>query len=288
MKKLIPLLLLLLVMTDVKSQIVMETSVPVNSSQQLPPTCFQLSYYSYLGYKYSYWDPVLSQITIYDMNHAVNRVFSVPQLPNGTPMYLTTKLFDTDSTDFEYLLLHYNGTVPVVTVYDESGTSLFQRDSFYITPSYPLNTPPNLQQYAGVIAGTTSGSKMILSNTTSSAMEIYSLPGVFPCLPCGNPAGPVPPLSVNDSAKKSAQANPYPNPAHQSVIIPYQLPDGVRSGEIVFYDSMGQEVKRFKVDRQFKDILVSVADLAAGTYYYELQTSAGAQGSRTLVVVAGD
>jgi hypothetical protein len=285
MKKLILFFLLFVFAPQIKAQIVMESSHPLNYNSQSGQPCFQLSYYSFLGYKYSYWDPSLSQITIYNMNHSVDRSFAVPQLPNAIPLYLTTKLFDTDSTDFEYLLIYSAGSSSSVAVYDEAGTLLFQRDSFYISPSYQLNTPPNHTQYTGVITGTTNGSKMILAHTMLSKVEVYSLPGVFPCEPCGNPAGPTPPLSVADSVNHSNQLSPFPNPASTSVTIPYQLPAGENSGEIIFYDTMGQEVKRFKVDNQFKDIIISTQDMAAGTYYYQLQTKAGNQGTKTLVVI---
>ncbi len=72
--------------------------------------------------------------------------------------------------------------------------------------------------------------------------------------------------------KQSGISNAYPNPNNGSTKIDYILPNGVNEGEVVFYNLMGNEVKRFKVDRTFNTLLISTKDIAAGTYYYQLQT----------------
>jgi hypothetical protein len=80
-------------------------------------------------------------------------------------------------------------------------------------------------------------------------------------------------------------SNSYPNPAIISTRIDYELPNGVNEGVIVFYNLQGNEVKRFKVDRTFNTLLISTKDIAAGTYYYQLQTSGESSGGKKMVVI---
>ncbi|MBI5219458.1 MAG: T9SS type A sorting domain-containing protein [Bacteroidia bacterium] len=63
------------------------------------------------------------------------------------------------------------------------------------------------------------------------------------------------------------------------------LPNGINQGEIVFYDIQGKEIKRFKVDKTFNSLLISTADIPAGTYFYQLQTDAQNSGGKKMVVI---
>jgi hypothetical protein len=47
----------------------------------------------------------------------------------------------------------------------------------------------------------------------------------------------------------------------------------------------GAEVKRFKVDRTFSNLLISTADIAARTYYYQLQTNRENSGGEKMIVI---
>ena len=77
----------------------------------------------------------------------------------------------------------------------------------------------------------------------------------------------------------------YPNPSSSQTHIPYTLPQGETAGEIIFYDMTGAEVKRYKVDKTFSDLIITTADLSAGSYYYQLQTPHSKSEGKKLVVV---
>ncbi len=87
------------------------------------------------------------------------------------------------------------------------------------------------------------------------------------------------------SQTQSIISNPYPNPTNNTTTIDYTLPAGSNEGEIVFYNLQGAEVKRFKVDKTFSTLLVSTADIAAGTYLYQLQTSVVSTEGKKMVVI---
>ena len=141
--------------------------------------------------------------------------------------------------------------------------------------------------YHGPIRYTPSGVKMILQPndpSVDSSAYVFSLPGVLPCLECtgGIINGLIPHKNVLNPTQVS---NPYPNSTTSGTRIDYILPNGVNKGEIVFYDAQGKEIKRFKVDRTFDSLLISTTDIPAGTYYYQLQTSAQISEGKKMVVI---
>src|SRR5438046_2539435 len=79
--------------------------------------------------------------------------------------------------------------------------------------------------------------------------------------------------------------DPYPNPAENATTIPYVLPEGENTGEIIFYNTEGKEIKRVSIDRTFNKITISPAELAPGTYYYQLRTKKNIFGEKKLVIV---
>ena len=119
---------------------------------------------------------------------------------------------------------------------------------------------------------------MILSYANGQA-KVFSLPGTLSAYiaEANN--------NLLATQMQSSVSNPYPNPAVNTTKIDYTLQEGINEGEIVFYDLQGNEVKRFKVDKTFNTLLISTADIAAGTYYYQLQTAAQNSEGKKMVVI---
>jgi hypothetical protein len=119
-------------------------------------------------------------------------------------------------------------------------------------------------------------------NNAQAYANVYALPGILPCQDCSNgvitsmqaPGGAINPRLIN-----------YPNPSSEQTTIEYELPKGQTSGEIVFYNEAGTEIKRFKVTDTFHNIVVSVADLEAGVYFYQLETVSGFKATKKMVVI---
>lgn len=91
--------------------------------------------------------------------------------------------------------------------------------------------------------------------TTSSKMEIYSVPGVPPTSSSGN--------KVNESQP------PYPNPASSVITLPYQLEQGEIS-VMNIYNMSGQLIDAKLIDAVFDKILLNVSDYTKGMYIYEV------------------
>src|SRR5437868_224249 len=69
------------------------------------PTGLRFVHLEYSGYKYIYYDIATTQIRIYNLNHSIYKIITVPPQPNAysiTIQYVTERLFDNDSTDIEY------------------------------------------------------------------------------------------------------------------------------------------------------------------------------------------
>jgi hypothetical protein len=216
-------------------------------------------------------------IEIYNMNHALQKTIDCsgfPMAPGnemGEVLYLSENLFSTDSKIA--FLYGYSGSSSAnifTGIYEEDGNLIFSDTA---APIIRTNTP--LQQYP--IYNTTQGTKMILSYLNGHA-KVFSLPGTL--------STSIQEANNNLIAMQTGKvSNAYPNPTSNATQIDYTLPVGVNEGEIVFYNLQGIEVKRFKVDKTFNSLLISTKDIAAGTYYYQLQTTASSSEGKKMVVI---
>jgi len=219
-------------------------------------------------------------ISIYDLNHSLTKTISVvsypPSLGYFLVLYLSQQLFDTDSAiEFMYGYSDANGVVHT-RIYKEDGTPIFIADSLYSWDEF------SIPQQQFTIYNTQQGAKMILSHQNNGPGHgqawVYSLPGTLS-------------TAIQEANGQLIQAqsgqlsNLYPNPSNGSVTLQYELPKNEKDGELILYNMQGAEVKRYKVDNTFKDILLDNTQLPAGTYFYQLLTSKGSVGVKKMVVV---
>jgi hypothetical protein len=216
-------------------------------------------------------------ISIYNMSHSLVKTMSWASAPSDTFgvnnigfLYFSQLLFNTDNK-IEYMYCYIykdmHGNAYATNIYNEDGTILFT-DTAY--PAILANTP--LQQYP-IYNTPSNGTKMILSDRTGHA-KVYSLPGTLTTA-----------IDRTSHSFKGNMGNAYPNPTANTTTIPYTLPQGTTQGELVFYNMQGTEVKHFKVDNTFSSLLISTADIPAGTYYYQLQTGGNASSAKKLIII---
>lgn len=262
---------------NVKAQITLEHTY--NDSISI----FSLVQFSKTDYKWAVIDTVT--IKLYNVNHSLYKTIPIknsPVYPQDV-LFISNALFDTDSTNIEYMVDYSSSYYPTgkgVNIYREDGTVLFSDSS--LSASFPWTEVTNpVRPLWYPIVKTSTGTKMVLDSINYmtggvSAYKVYSLPGVY-----------YPTAGFNHSQidNQIGLSNPYPNPAINSTRIDYELPNGVNVGEIVFYNLMGNEVKRYKVDRAFNTLLISTSDITSGTYYYQLQTSGQSSKGKKMVVI---
>ena len=232
------------------------------------------------GYKYVLIDT--NNIYLYNLNHSLFRTIPIPHqnslaYPNYVAysiFFISDMLFDTDSTNIEYMIYNYGdastGGQYFVKIYREDGTLLLTDTAMIAYPfdimegatlHLPLFTP---------IVKTDSGTKMILiKQYQNTGYDVYPALSITPA-GTGNPA---------------ELSNPIPNPSANAARIGYTLPEGENSGEIVFYRMNGTEAKRFKVDRTFDMLYVNNSDLSPGTYFYQLTTANNRSSAKKMVVI---
>jgi hypothetical protein len=239
------------------------------TNSQLMIIKFELSGERYV--KINNWGKVMD---IYDMNHSLIKTISLAAMPDGglgDIMYLSEQLFNTDS---KIEFLYSSRTSGVTGIYNEDGTVLF-----FDTLEPMVRSLIPSQQFP--IYNTSSGTKMLLSYrgtnlSTGLKARVYSLPGTLS-------------TSIQEGnmqlMKAQGISNLYPNPSNGKITLQYELPKGEQEGEIILYNTQGAEVKRYKVDNTFSDLLLDNSQLQAGVYYYQLTTGRGSIGSKKMIVV---
>ncbi|MBI4932035.1 MAG: T9SS type A sorting domain-containing protein [Bacteroidetes bacterium] len=249
------------------------------------PKCWQQLYIVKLevdGDKFVFADKADKLLRFYNLNHTLWKTIS---FANATDMdsiynnqwinYISQHLFDLDD-EIEFLYIDNGGNpiVEVTQVVNEDGSILFTANNqgARLNASAPQTQLP--------IYNTSAGTFMILSGgaSTDGNAYVYSLPGTLSnAIQEGN--------AQLMQAQGGALSNLYPNPSNGAVTLQYALPKGEKQGEIILYNTHGAEVKRYKVDDTFSDIILDNKQLPAGTYFYQLTTSKGAVGSKKMVVV---
>ena len=263
---------------SVKAQVTFEHSYDSASSfatgspalqNQLMIVKFEIS-----GERYVRINKTSQNICVYDMNHSLLKNIPFPNIvtPNSNGvaiLYLSESLFDTDS-GMEFI---YTCTTPsgyYTGIYNDDGSLIFSDIGFPVIISNFLQ-----QQYP--IYNTLQGTKMILSYTNGQA-RVFGLVGTLS-------------TSIQETNGQLMQAqggkfsNLYPNPSNGAATLQYELPKGEKEGEIILYNTQGAEVKRYKVDSTFKDLILDNSQLLVGTYFYQLVTNKGAVGVKKMVVV---
>lgn len=230
------------------------------------------------GEKYIKINRHSNKICVYNMTHALMKTIDYSGFPQASTagnyiifMYFSETLFDKDS-EMEFMYFANTGIGNYYTgIYNEDGSLIFSDNGAVLTFA---SWPP--QQYP--IYNTTQGTKLILSYANGQA-NVFSLPGTLS-------------NNIEDANNdlittqmQSTVSNSYPNPTNNTTQIDYSLPESVNEGEIVFYDLLGNEIKRFKVDRTFASLLISTSDITAGTYYYQLQTTVENSEGKKMVVI---
>ena len=270
MKTKIIIVALLLLSSICQSQITLEHSYPpTNNDCSLGVVNLTNS-----GYKYLVQDGINYTVKLYNLNHSLWKTITL-NVPTGYTYggayNISENLFNLDGlVDIEYIYYQYVSTPKphehyVTNIINENGSMLLSL--------------PNCS--GGSVWSTgANGCKLTatIDSTNSSGIDslnIYSLPGT---MPSSN-------IIENGSNNIDALSYPYPNPSKSTVTINYQLPIGINSAEIVFYNLAGTEIKRFQVDNTFNTLEINNSDLPAGTYIYNLVTPNNISSAKKMVVI---
>lgn len=223
-------------------------------------------------YKYLFVDKINSSYALYNLNHSLYISGNFPVTWNNnnySVFYFSKTLFDCDSNNVEYVLTYrtYTPNISYVRIYRTDGTVLFNKDS---VTTYAAFGNPGVHRY--FINNTPLGSKMILDHSFNGDALVYSLCDSLP-------------LGYNTHSIVENKLFNYPNPAKNYTIVEYTLPKESNNGKLIFYDSIGTAVKSFNVDKNFKNLKISVEDLPSGLYYYSLEVDSKIIGTKKMVKI---
>jgi hypothetical protein len=169
-------------------------------------------------------------------------------------LYVSQHLFDQDS-QVEFMFVTSDYPRSFTGIYKEDGTTVFAQDS--AGPWVSLTIPQDFRP----IYNTSAGTKMILSFQQTNQSKVYSLPGT---LTTSNM------FLAHDPTASANYFKAYPNPSSGQNTIEYQLPKGIDKGEIIIHDLSGKELKRYKIDNSFSNLILNNSELPGGTYLYSL------------------
>ena len=76
----------------------------------------------------------------------------------------------------------------------------------------------------------------------------------------------------------------YPNPAFDFVDIDFQIVSSIREVKLTFYNVLGQEVKDVVLEKDQKNIHISLRELNSGMYMYQLNIDGRSVATKKLIV----
>ncbi len=218
-------------------------------------------YFTDLGnnnYKYFYIDYYNSKFSLYNLDHTPFML----DIPTGKPMdsglytiaYITSTLFDCDSTTIEYVETTTFGAKPFY-IFRTDGTQLFKKDS--------VTGPFGGGAYDGSIIirpifNTPVGAKLILMNGSTNIWSIYTLCGALP-------------ESIKEIDQGNNYVQIYPNPSSGAITFKINAPSNFEKFELTIYDASLQKIKTENCEG-VKIINIDNSNLSSGTYFYSLQT----------------
>ena len=262
MKKFLLIASMFLLSITSKAQVTLEHIYPVLSD-------FELALLGANGYKYFIVDGPNKIVKAYNTNHTLWKTIDLSIIGAAwTTMdgikFPTDHLFNSNDK-VEFLATFIGGATTKMMLVDEDANILYDFG----------------WKDVGVIHKVENDSfkLSLLSYNAIDTFFVYSLPGHLECDPCGTVNGMV----RNDN--NSSDFFSYPNPSNNYTKISYSLPTGINSGEIIIYNLDGKEIKSFKIDRAFDELLLSTQDLSSGTYLYSLKTSEGILDTKKMVVI---
>jgi hypothetical protein len=199
-----------------------------------------------------------NECKVYNIDHSLWKTIAL-DVPSGMYLYdiryVSERLFKNDNNlELAYIYYVYDTSLYYYTYYtrviDETGLELL-----YIPGC----------AYVDVRSAGADGFKLLayvydysIVNWTVNT-QVYSLPGSMP-------------VSGLETEGHSGLQRPYPNPAGETITIPYELPAGVKSAVINLLNGTGQAVRTYRVDRNFQDLLVNTGELSPGVYFYQVTT----------------
>ncbi|MEO8088187.1 MAG: T9SS type A sorting domain-containing protein [Bacteroidota bacterium] len=221
-------------------------------------------YFTDLGnnnYKYLLIDYYNNYFSLYNLDNSPYILNIIPGVPldSGhifTIAYITSTLFDCDSTNIEYAITAVGVATKPFYVFRTDGTLLFSKDS--VVGPYCIGCFGGSRWFKPVF-NTPVGTKMLLANFTTNDWFLYSLCGTLP-------------ETVDQSIEQNQYVKLYPNPSSGMTIMEIDLMDNLENYELNIYNSLLKSVRKESI-RGSKTLTIDNNSLSSGVYFFSLQTT---------------
>jgi hypothetical protein len=77
---------------------------------------------------------------------------------------------------------------------------------------------------------------------------------------------------------------PYPNPAQNSIVIPYNPEEMKEGGTIEIFELSGNCIRQYRIDGNFDNLMIDSSTFPAGTYIYRINNPNEEKGSGKFVI----
>lgn len=221
------------------------------------------------GYKFYVMDVLAQQCRVYNTDHSLWKTIDL-DIPEDQYLYdvryVSENLFTDDNTlSLCYIYYEYDVTNQYYTytskIIKEDGTSLLTSEGCQYVYVYTVNDQTKMLMYVYDYS----------TSPYSITTVVFDLPGQL--------------VSSGQNDQFLSVENPaFPNPARDYTIVPYELPDGIHSGEIILQDANGNVIENYQIDRQFNDLMINTTQLPRGVYFYYLQAENHRSEARKIVV----
>lgn len=254
MKKIINLVTLVFMTSNLFAQITLEHSYPNGKWQT------SIVKLSNSGMKYQWVNVSTGELKLYNLDHSLFKSMTFPVLANMSNTevaYVSETTFDLDA-NVEFMVYYQddnNWINSITKIIDESGVVILNATSE--TPS--INTYDGIH---GAIFNTPSGTKMILDNHSDSAAKVYSLPGTLVATAIKVPD------YINNNFLKS-----YPNPSENYIYLAYTFPSNIKEALVSIYNIEGKVVKTYTIDNNYKELHIDTQEFKNGTYICQIQSN---------------
>lgn len=215
------------------------------------------------GYKYYVLDTQNGTLKLYHPDHSIWKSINI-SVPAGYQLLSTVNnvsenLFSLDDkVGFSY---SYYTTTPSyqseIKVINENGTVL-------------LTVTGANYAYAVEVEGEAKLLAYITNySTNATTTKVYDLPGN---------------LTTGDDQIYIEPYMPFPNPAQNSIVIPYNPEDMKGGGIIEIFEMSGNCIRQYHIDDYFDHLIIDSSSLPSGTYIYRIKNSSEEKGSGKIVI----
>ncbi|MBN2524038.1 MAG: T9SS type A sorting domain-containing protein [Bacteroidales bacterium] len=252
------LLILILLLTGVKSYLFAQIEMEFEHSKGI----YGPVKLSHSGWKYvDQSDIDKNEIRLYNLDNTLFKTLTLPPKIEGhTPVisfYISETLFDTDSSNIEFLLVYYlNDTDPVVRIAGEDGTILLEEEN---ASTYEIFTTG---RYYYSIYETDEGAKLQLryiSNGAYYKTRVFSLPGKYPDE-----------IEYPKVALKESDFVLFPNPSDGLNSIKLDPGRSYTGGSIQIFNEHGVLLRHVEIEPGRYEYTIDNSDLSPGTYLYQV------------------